>query len=80
MKVKRNGNYVRIDDMTWPIHVSDGIGVNGVEWRIRYMTHLLTKSDLLFAASVMAAYQQMVQDPTIKRNKIVKALRGVARK
>lgn len=62
--------YRLIDCMTWPCPCAD---MSAVEWRLRHSTP--SQSDLMVAASVMAAYRQMVEDPTHKRQMIVRELR-----
>lgn len=60
----------KIEGMTWPAP-SDAL--DDVQWRLRFSSP--TKSDLLVAAGVMAAYNQMVADPKSKRDMIVRELR-----
>lgn len=67
MKLQRYGNYVRFEDMTWPLPMGP------VEWKLRYGSP--TKEDLLAAAGILAAYHQMIFDPESKRRKIIKGLR-----
>ena len=62
--------YRKIDCMTWPC---PGVELSGVEWRIRHSTP--SRSDMMVAASVMAAYRQMIEDPAHKRQMIVRELR-----
>ena len=58
------------DGGTWPVP-DDGLAE--LEWRLRYGTP--TRSDLLTAASVMAAYRQLIEATEAQRNRVVRALR-----
>ena len=51
------------DGMTWP---QPGEAMGEVEWRMRY--NKPSREDILYAASVMSAYRQMVWDTQRKRN------------
>lgn len=73
MKVQKYGRYVRINDTTWPYHIEKD--EDSVQWRLRYGNP--TREDLLFAASVMSAYQAIIELPISKRAVIMKAIRGV---
>jgi hypothetical protein len=56
--VGRPGSYVRLPNgTTWPNPVDPA----EVEWRLRYGTP--TRSDILVAASTMAAYRALVEGP-----------------
>jgi hypothetical protein len=57
--------------MAWPNPDDPG----EVQWRLRYSTP--TRSDLLFAASVLAAYSQLVEDSQRVRNEKVAGIRRV---
>lgn len=61
------GRFARINDTTWPVPATD-TDDGDTEWRLRYSTP--TREDLLFAASVMAAYGSMIYSTQRKRNYI----------
>lgn len=61
------------DGMCWPVPCSR---LDDVEHRLRYdheITHFSMK-DRLLAASVIAAYKDLIQKPNIRRNAICKEL------
>jgi len=62
--------YLKIKDMTWPM---PGHRMDEIEWLLRYgqPTHM----DQMGAASIIAAYRQMVSDTQAKRNMVISALR-----
>ena len=62
--------YQKIDDMTWPVPCRK---MDNLEWQLRY--GLPSMEDRLAAASLIAAYKQMIFDPQAKRRMIVSALR-----
>lgn len=55
--------HVTIDDTAWPLPN------NNLEWTLRYGTP--TKTDLLLAASILAAYSQIVLYDTQKQRNMV---------
>lgn len=61
--------YLHFDDMTWPDPADPG----EVEWKLCYGHP--TQTDRYFAASVMAAYRQLVTDTQKVRNYKVSAIR-----
>ena len=65
----RAASFRRFDGMVWP-NPNDP---NEVQWRLRYGKP--TREDILFAASVMSAYSQLVADPQRRRNEKVRGLR-----
>lgn len=65
--------YLRFDGMTWPNPNDPG----KVQWRLRY--GVASREDLLFAASVMSAYAQLVEDPQRRRNEKVGGIRRALR-
>jgi hypothetical protein len=65
--------HAHFDFMAWPL---PNAKAGEIEWRLRHGQ--ATQSDLLFAASVMSAYRQMVNDPVKKRQKVVAVLRRLA--
>ena len=62
--------YLKIKDMMWPAPCAR---MDEIEWRLRYgqPTHV----DQMGAASIIAAYRQMVSDPQTKRNMVISELR-----
>jgi len=71
MKVTKRS--VHFDEMTWPRALEDDN--DSVQWRLRY--GIPTKEDLLFAASVMAAYTALVYKKQKDRNAICKVLQEI---
>lgn len=66
------GDFVHIGDMVWP----NPYDPNAVQWRLRYGEP--TRSDLLVAASYVAAYRQLIDLPIRVRNRRVAAIRAAA--
>jgi len=62
--------YRHFQDMVWPTCDND---FSDIEWTLRYSNP--SKKELLFAASVMSAYRQLINDPSHKRDKVVKQVR-----
>jgi hypothetical protein len=58
--------------MIWP---SYNRAVSEIEWKLRHAPESMTKGEKLAAASVIAAYMQMIGDTQRKRNAVCKALR-----
>lgn len=73
---KRVGDYAYFDGMSWPGHWD--IGEH--EWRLRHAPETITRSDHMQAASVMAAYRELIVCPETKRRQVVKELRKLAPK
>lgn len=69
-KILANGAYAVFDGMTWPL---PGERMGEVEWQMRYGEP--DKQDRMLAASIIAAYRQMVGDTSEKRAAVVRALR-----
>ena len=71
--------YTRVgSQMTWP---QSGEGMGEVEHRLRYaLPEQITRSDLLYAASVMSAYRALVATTQFNRNKVCGALQHASRK
>lgn len=69
--------WAAFDGMIWPI---PDRGAAELEWRLRYGLGTPDRSDLLAAASIVAAYAQMVRDPQSKRNAVVRCLREAQRR
>lgn len=70
LRTSKYGAWAWFDNMTWPVP-SD---------RVREAEHRLrigeaTRADILIAASVIAAYRQMILDPKRKRDAVVRRLR-----
>lgn len=67
------------DEMCWP---RAGEACGDVEWRLRYHKDELfdlTREDELCAASILAAYRELVHCPRAKREAVVRRLRQVER-
>lgn len=62
---------VHWDGMCWPRYLENED--DSVQWRIRYNSE--TKEDLLYAASVMAAYSALVGVTEKRRREIISTLR-----
>ena len=60
------------DGMTWP---TAGEACGNLEWRLRHDPKSITLADLVSAASVLAAYRELVVCPDSKRRAIVRRLR-----
>ena len=60
--------YIRFDDMTWP--TPEEI-LNDLAWKFAHDWDGLTRADHFFAVSVMEAYNQLINLPTKKRNKVI---------
>lgn len=67
----RCGKFARFSEMTWPIHIEDEN--DSVQWRLRYGEP--SREDILFAASVMQAYAELVESPSRKRDAVIAILR-----
>jgi hypothetical protein len=63
------------DDMTWPL-ANDAIG--DVEWVLRYAPEV-SGTDRFIAASVLAAYRELVHCPRAKREAVIRRLRQAER-
>lgn len=70
MKTTRDWAYAFFGDMTWPV---PGARLDEAEHRLRHGE--ATREDVLLAASVMAAYRQMMTDPETKRRTVVRQVR-----
>jgi hypothetical protein len=64
--------WTHIDDMTWPMPCED---MNDLSYRLTYADNI-SKQDRLAAASVMAAYRQMIRDPRDQRQRVVRGIRA----
>lgn len=65
-------HYVRFGEMTWPRASPDD--AEEIVWRLRYGTP--TRSDLLYAADAMQAYQSLVWKTRDRREEIIRELRA----
>jgi|SRR6185369_8665962 len=67
----RHPAYLHFDGMAWP----NPIDPLDVEWSLRYGTP--TREQLNVAASMIAAYKQLVEDPKTRRDAKVAGIRRV---
>jgi len=68
------GQYVKVDDMTFPN--AHGTRISEVEWTLRHAPDQITRGDQLLAASVIAAYRELVIFKTAKeRNYVCSAIK-----
>ena len=65
-----SGIFLSFDGMCWP---TAGVACADLEWVLRYGEP--TKQELLCAASVLAAYRQMVYDGREKRQRVIHMLK-----
>lgn len=70
IKTTDDGAYVFFDGMTWPV---PGARLSDAEHRLRHRE--ATREDVLLAASVVAAYRQLVTDTEAKRRVVVRKVR-----
>jgi len=70
VKKTADGAYVIFGGMTWPV---PGTRFEEAEYRLRYGR--ATTQDIALAASVMAAYRQMVGDPEAKLRYVMRNVR-----
>ena len=59
---------IRIKDMSWPLPDND------LEWTLRY-NHELSEIDRIRAATILAAYSQIIRDPEEKRKMVIREIR-----
>jgi hypothetical protein len=62
--------FLHFDDMTWP-NPEDPLMI---EWKLRHGEP--TKNELMVAASMIAAYKQLVYDTVARRNAKVRGIRA----
>lgn len=62
--------YLNFDEMTWPNPEDPA----DVEWALRYGTP--TPAQLNIAGSVIAAYKQLIEDTTRRRNEKITGIRN----
>lgn len=62
--------YLNFDEMTWPNPEDPA----DVEWALRYGTP--TPTQLNIAASMIAAYRQLIEDPARRRNEKITGIRN----
>ena len=60
------------DEMTWPAPCEQ---MGDLAWRLTWADGETTKQDRIMAASIIAAYMQMVSDPAKKRQRVIAELR-----
>lgn len=63
----------RFDTMTWPLSDPD------LNWRIRFAPESVNRQDMLYLASVLDAYQELISCGRAKREHVTKQLRDYAR-
>lgn len=66
--------YVHWEGMTWP-HVASEDTEDSIEWKLRYGNP--TKIDLLYAASIIAAYGSLIRCTEKKRREVITMIRAV---
>jgi len=62
----RLGAYRTFDGMVWPV---PGDRLRNLEWTLRY--GICDERDRFLAASVIAAYAQIIKDPSRKRESVI---------
>ncbi len=65
--------FLSFADMAWP-HPDDPLEV---EWSLRYGSP--SREQMMVAASIVAAYRQLVADPVRRRNETIAGLRRAVR-
>lgn len=72
-RVVANGAYAIFEGMTWPLPAER---MGDLEWKLRYANEALTREDLLYAASVINGYRQLIVHDTQKiRNGKIQQIR-----
>ena len=61
------------DQMTWPLSDAD------LSWRLRYAPQGVNDKDRMYLASVLDAYQELINCGRAKRERVTRELRLVAR-
>ncbi len=70
---KPSKRYVLFDGMTWPLYDGD------TEWRLRHAPQGITQQDQLYLASVLAAYDALLNHRTQKgRTRICTSIQDAA--
>ncbi len=64
----KNASYAHFDGMAWPLPDCD------VEWFLRYGEP--TRQQMLHAASIVAAYNELIGCPETKRRKVIRQVRA----
>lgn len=72
MRVEIIGDYCRLNDTTWP-HSADRI--LGVDYKLRYGRELDAK-DRMFAASVLLAYEALINKSISESTNVLRGLRS----
>jgi hypothetical protein len=74
MKIIAKGKYVKRDDgTTWPTPMVEA--ETSLEWRLRYASPEQLVKDRFLAASIVAAYHELIAAPVKKRNAVLADLR-----
>ena len=80
MRVLANGKFVvRDGGGTWPTPMYGQDGEGGLEWRLRYANDEQLVKDRFCAASVVAAYGELIMLPEKERNAVIRDLRAAMR-
>lgn len=69
----KNEIYILFDGMAWP---RPGEALGDRAWRFTNDWEGLTRTDHLVAASVMAAYNALVDMPVHRRNKVISNMKS----
>ena len=69
---KRNGSsYSFFNNMVWP----NRKGLGSLDYKLRYERQSLTESDLLFAASIVSAYESLLSTSQKNCNYIIQEIK-----
>jgi hypothetical protein len=63
--------YSHFGGMTWPTG-----GIANIEWKLRYSHAALTEAELLFAASILGAYVDLISCTAKKRTQVIRGIRS----
>lgn len=72
-KQETGKRWLRFDTMTWPLPDPD------LSWRIRFARESVYSKDMMYLASVLDAYQELISCGRAKREHVTKQLRDSAR-
>lgn len=67
---EKKKRHVCFSTMTWPLPDPD------IQWRLRYAQASITTGDMFYLASVLGAYEQMINDSREKRETVCRELRA----
>ena len=72
--------FTHFDGMCWPVPSCLGVDGDPISWRFRYNTDVLCQmgflvSDLLYVASIIDAYEELIRCPRVKRDKVVREIK-----